>query len=85
MTTQTDGSGNIYADIANVRVTYVPAKNRSQASNWAGSDVLRVQSYREPPSKALHPGAEFPVASPSDFGDFVAAICQVYAEGHQQA
>jgi len=81
MKTQKDGKGHIYADIENIRVTYIPAKDRSGSKDWAGSDVIRVQSYKSDADRSLHMGAELPVESPEVFGQFVAAICQVYAEG----
>lgn len=84
MTTHKDSAGHTYAEVRNIRVTYVPKKDRAAAKNWAGQDVLRVQSYREDTSggsKSLHMGAEIPVESAEVFGEFVAAICQVYAEG----
>jgi hypothetical protein len=84
MTTKKDSAGHIYADVRNIRVTYVPKAARAAAKDWAGQDVLRIQSYREDSSagnKSLHMGAEIPIESAEVFGEFVAAICQVYAEG----
>lgn len=42
-----DGKGNRFFKIGDwTRVTLVKAKNRDHAKNWAGCDVLRIQSYR---------------------------------------
>jgi len=81
MKTQKDNKGHIYADVGNIRVTYIPARDRDASKEWAGSDVIRVQAYKSHTDNSLHMGAEFPVLSPEDFGQFVAALCQVYAEG----
>jgi hypothetical protein len=85
MTLQKDSRDHLYAEIENIRVTYIPAKDRAAGKDWADSDVIRIQSYKGPNDKALHPGAEIPISSPEVFGQFVAAICQVYAQGRDQA
>ena len=86
MKTQKDGRGHIYADVENIRVTYIPAKDRDENKEWAGSDVIRVQAYRgAPPDRSLHMGAEIPIPKPEIFGEFVGAICQVYTEGRDEA
>ena len=83
MQLQQDGPGHLYADVGNIRITYIPANDRAADKNWAGSDVIRIQSYKSVKDRALHPGAELPIKSPEEFGEFVAAICQVYVEGRQ--
>lgn len=82
MNTQYDNRGQLYIEVANLRVTFVPASNRSPDKDWAGSDVLRIQSYKDDPAstKSLHLGAEIPIADPAAFGQLIAAVCQVYAE-----
>ncbi len=85
MKTQKDSKDHIYAEIENVRVTYIPAKDRDGSKDWAGSDVIRVQAKRDSTSNSLYMGAEFPVPSPEAFGQFIAAVCQVYAEGRDGA
>jgi hypothetical protein len=85
MKTQQDSRGQTYTEIENIRVTYIPAKGREKPKNWAGSDVIRVQAKKDSTSNSLHPGAEVPVSSPEAFGELVAAICQVYAEGRERA
>lgn len=84
MTIQEDTRGHIYAEVENIRVTYIPAKDRDGSKDWAGADVIRLQAYRGGEDKSLHRGAEFPVSSPETFGQCVAAICQVYAEGRER-
>ena len=81
MNIQTDSRDHIYIDVENIRVTYIPARDRDDSKNWAGSDVVRVQSYKGEDDHSLHMGAELPISSPEVFGSFVAAICQIYAEG----
>src|SRR6266545_4091670 len=41
-----DGAGHEFLEVDNVRITYVPARDRSPGANWSGSDVLRIQAYR---------------------------------------
>ena len=36
----------IYGEVENVRITYVPAGERRREANWAGTDVIRIQAYR---------------------------------------
>lgn len=78
-----DGAGHLFVDIDNIRITYVPAADRDPDANWAGSDVLRIQSYRGADSSALHRGGEFPVASPEAFSQLIAGLCRVYIEGRR--
>lgn len=73
-----DGSGHAYTRVDNIRITYVPARDRDEAKNWAGSDVLRIQAYKGGDSEALFPGAEFPVGSPDAFIRLISGLCEVY-------
>ncbi len=45
--TSFDGRGHVYTNVGNIRITYVPAADRSDSKNWLGSDVLRIQAYRD--------------------------------------
>jgi len=81
MALQEDGKGHIYAEVNNIRITYIPASDRAEATNWSGSDVIRVQAYKGATDKSLHMGAELPIPSSQVFGQFVAALCQVYTDG----
>jgi len=80
MTTQKDSRGHVYGRVGNIRITYIPAADRMPEKDWPGSDVIRVQAYKDATSESLHMGAEFPVSTPSDFGDLIGGICQVYGE-----
>ncbi len=80
-----DGPEHVCARVGNIRVTYVPATDRTEMQNWAGSDVLRVQAYRDSESDALHKGAEFPVNTPEAFVDLISGLCSVYNEGRRRA
>lgn len=83
MKLQQDGPGHLYAEVENIRITYIPAGNRPAGKDWADSDVIRIQSYKGANDKSLNMGAELPISSPEVFGGFIAAICQVYVEGRQ--
>lgn len=76
-----DSAGHLFVDIDNIRITYIPAADRNTEADWAGSDVLRIQSYRGTETSALHRGGEFPVGSIDAFSQFIAALCRVYVEG----
>ena len=78
-----DGKGHLYAEIENIRITYVPAKDRATVADWSGCDVIRVQAYRGTGDNSLHRGAELPISSAEGFGEFVAALCAVYIKGKQ--
>lgn len=77
------GTGNFYLDSGNLRVTYVPATGRGPEADWAGSDVVRIQAYRQDPAdgQALHRGAEFPVTGELAFIQLVQTLCEVYRAG----
>ena len=76
-----DGSNHLYYEVQNIRVTYVPASDRRPEADWAGADVLRIQAYRGDQDASLHRGAEIPIRSAQEFGEFVAALCRTYIEG----
>jgi len=84
MTMQTDGSGQPYMDVGNIRVTYISSQARDKSKNWPGQDVIRVTAYKTDPSvsQALHRGAELPVADPAAFISLISALCAVYDTGH---
>lgn len=82
-TVDVDSAGNVCRDVDNLRITYVPAASREHAKNWAGQDVLRVQSYRGGDNAALHRGAEFPIESPDSFVALLSALCSVYNAGRR--
>jgi len=77
-----DGSGNSYVEISNLRITYVPRSQRQSAKDWAGSDVIRVQAYKDDPavSKALFQGAEFPVESHKQVVELISAVAYLVAQ-----
>ena len=81
---QRDSRGHLFADVSNLRITYIPASDRSDETDWADSDVLRVQAYRGGENSALHRGAEFPVSSSEEMIDLIQTLCNVYRAGQQQ-
>jgi ribosomal 50S subunit-recycling heat shock protein len=44
---QKDSAGNLYVEINELRITYVPADARKKAKNWPGQDILRIQTYQD--------------------------------------
>jgi hypothetical protein len=73
----------VHETIDNLRVTHVPANERDADKNWAGTDVIRVQAYRQSPaeSQRLHPGVEFPVPDALSFCRLIETLCRVYLGG----
>jgi hypothetical protein len=79
-----DGANHIYEECQNVRMTYVPAKDRATAKNWAGCDVIRIQSHKNDKDNALHMGAELPLPDdPTVFVDMISKLCAVFSEGRK--
>ena len=77
-----DQAGHHYGEVDNIRVTYIPAKDRAAGKDWSGSDVIRIQSYRNPAKdRALQQGAEFPVSSPDALIRFIETLCSAYHGG----
>ena len=85
MLLQKDSKNHLFAEVENIRITYIPASDRKPEADWAESDVLRLQAYKGSNDKSLHMGAELPISSPEEFGALVAALCRVYIEGAHQA
>ena len=82
MNLQKDSAGHLYAVVENIRITCIPAADRAEGKDWAESDVIRVQAYRNiNVDESLHRGAEFPIQSPEIFDQIVTAMRQVYAAG----
>ena len=77
----TDNANHLYEELQNIRITYVPAGDRQDAKNWAGSDVIRIQSYKTETDKSLHMGAELPVPDPDVFVEMISKLCAVYNAG----
>lgn len=61
-----DGSGNIYIEVNNIRVTQIPV-------TWAGVPGLRIQAYTGE-GKKLHKGAEIPISKNETILDLISAI-----------
>ncbi|WP_167597978.1 hypothetical protein [Leeuwenhoekiella sp. ZYFB001] len=73
-----DSKGNIYTEIKNIRLTYVKSANRAPDKDWPGSDVIRIQAYRDGTSKSLHRGAEIPVDKKEDVIDIVSELLKIH-------
>ena len=80
---QRDSSDHLFADVGNLRITYIPAADRSDEADWADSDVLRIQAYKGE-GNALNLGPEFPVSSPEEMINLIQTLCNVYRAGQQQ-
>lgn len=83
MAIQKDGSNHPFKKAGNIRVTFIPAKDRAPDKNWAGSDVLRIQAYKNDHDESLHMGSELPISSPDTFVELIAALCDIYSEGRK--
>jgi len=78
----TDNADHYFERVGNLRITYVPAKRRPEDKDWTGgSDVIRVQAYRDDHTDALHRGGEFPVGVAAEFVELIEALCRVYKTG----
>ena len=78
---QRDGANHLFTEVENIRITYVPARDREEVDNWAGSDVLRVQAYLGSDGCRLHEGAELPVPNAEVFVELVSALCVICSVG----
>lgn len=77
---ETDQNQNRYENVAGLRITYVRAETRSPDAEWAGSDVIRIQRYKE--NGGLQRGAEMPVNADNVI-ELTTAILTLY-RGHRQ-
>ena len=76
-----DENGHWFVEVGNLRLTFIPKKDRTDAKDWAGSDVIRIQAYRNNKDKSLHMGAEYPVSGEADITKLMLGIRGVYAKG----
>ncbi len=83
MTMQKDSSNHPFKKVENLRVTFIPAKDRAPDKDWAGYDVLRIQAYKNDHDESLHMGSELPIYSPDVFVELIAALCDIYSEGRK--
>jgi hypothetical protein len=79
-----DSANHLYEELQNIRITYVPAADRTEKNNWAGSDVIRIQSHKGEKGNALHMGAELPIKNPDVFVEMIAKLCTVYHAGRSK-
>jgi len=79
MEIQTDSAGNEFVEVGNIRITLVLAEKRATEKDWAGTPVLRVQVYRDSESKALFPGAEYPIPQLHDISVLIQAVMALTA------
>jgi len=76
-----DKANHFYGELQNIRITYVPSRDRAKEKDWAGSDVFRIQAHRSDKNNALNRGAELPINGPDDLINLVAMLCEVYHTG----
>ena len=81
MTVFTDQADHAYVEIENIRLTYIPAVDRSCEQDWAGHDVIRMQSYKNTTTKSLHRGAEIPISTPDVLLQLISGLCLIYRNG----
>lgn len=70
-------------EVGNIRITYVPALDRDENSDWSGFDVIRIQAYQNEENKLLHKGAELPIESPERFIELISTLCYVHNNGRR--
>lgn len=75
MELQKDSDNRPYIEVGDIRLTYVPAGDRS-------SELIRFQAG--PDGGESGKFAEVPIQSPKEFYSLVSALCQVYVEGRAQ-
>lgn len=80
-----DKKGHLYAEIENLRVTFIPANVRERSKNWSDSDVIRVQAYKNTEGKGLHRGAEFPVSGEEELEKLLVTIRGLYFSGNHSS
>jgi len=66
---KTDGSGNTYYDVGNIRITCIP---QTWDNNKPG---LRIQAYKGS-GDALFQGAEIPIPDKATAYDFIKAVAE---------
>ena len=58
---KTDSSGQVYVDVDNVRLTFIPSESRPPEKNWADKKYyVRFSAYTGEGNK-IHLGAELPI------------------------
>lgn len=75
---KTDSSGNIYEDVANIRVTYKRQSNRTADKDWADTDVLSFRAYKNSDTDSLHMGAELTLKNRETILELIEALCKLY-------
>ncbi|MBK8774742.1 MAG: hypothetical protein IPM10_07955 [Chitinophagaceae bacterium] len=75
---KTDGSGNIYEDVANIRVTYKRQSNRTADKDWADTDVLSFRAYKNSDTDSLNMGAELTLKNRETILELIEALCKLY-------
>jgi len=78
---KTDSKGNIYKEVNNLRISYIKSSNRKPNKDWPGSDVIRIQAYRDGVSASLHMGAEIPISNSGSVLDLIETFVDLYKTG----
>jgi hypothetical protein len=73
-----DSRGNVYFEVDNIRITYVESCNRNPDKDWPGTDVIRIQAYRDGESSLLHRGAEIPIDTSEKINELISALQEIY-------
>jgi hypothetical protein len=67
-----------YENISNIRITYVPRSNRPKTKDWAGTDVLRFQAYKDSKRRSLFIGPEMSIQNSKTILELIEALCRIY-------
>ena len=74
---KTDSSGQVYVDVDNVRLTFIPSESRPPEKNWADKKYyVRFNAYKGK-GDSLHPGAELPMNGIDDARKFLEALIEL--------
>jgi hypothetical protein len=76
---KTDGNGNMFEDVGNIRITYVDKNRRSSESPWPDKDKLSFRAYKGQGS-SLHMGAEIPIDDTDTLIEIIEALCKLHRE-----
>jgi len=78
MKQNTDGNGNLFEKVANIRITYKKQSNINAEKNWAETDVLSFRSYKNEDTDSLNMGPELTLKNKDTILELIEALCRLY-------
>jgi hypothetical protein len=75
---ETDSNGNIFENVANIRITYKKRSNRTADKDWSETDVLSFRAYKNEDTDSLHMGAEVTLKSKETILELIESLCRLY-------